>query len=183
MCFVQKRRRSQNKNKQNLSLSQGTYPAEDHLGRSWTDLGDKKRAALAGHRIAGPYTAWPWESTGDWKYLAEAYQMPFKWNCTDICWMCRATTDGELDYKDVRVDAPHTRPEHQRSHAEFVARVGHPLPYLCTLFPPNEAIVVDWQHDACLGIVPRVCGSALVQLCSEGHFGHVQGKWKFRMNV
>ena len=226
-----------------LCLVEGVYLREDHLGRSWEVLGDKRRAAMAGKRMAGPWCAWPYESTGDWKHIVESYQLPFKYNKPDsICWKCRAGCEGVLDYRNTRPDAPHTLPEHRRArgkkivrrtsyvvcrasyvvvdktrrsenttreatkkdrahktkngrkqkqnkkkrsdHDEYVAAVGDPVPYLSTLLPPGGVVVTDWQHDCCLGMAPRVCGAALIELCEEGRFGQLDGgRWRHRCDV
>ena len=166
-----------------LCLSQGVYPFEDHEGRTWTSLGDERRASLAGSRIAGDWTAVPYEATGDWKYLCQAFQLPWRYNMRRICWLCKAEIDGDLDFKDVSPDAIHTLPEQERTHEDYCRAVGAPLPMLAAVFPPRRSIVIDWQHAVCLGIAPRACGSALLTLALEGKWGQVDARWKDRIDV
>ena len=101
-----------------------------------------------------------------------------------LCWLCKAETDGDLDFKDVSPNAIHTLPEQERSHEDYCRAVGVPLPMLAAVLPPRESIVIDWQHATCLGIAPRACGSALLSLALEGKWGVVhRGRWQPKIDV
>ena len=166
-------------------IFRGTHPSHNHDGVPWIELGDPARHQRAGTPLAGTWRAVLYEYTGDWKWLHEAFQIPWYYNVMQICWDCKAENNsGPLCMTNFSHSGPCKSQAAKRPFSEYVAVHHGRLPALARvwMFTLMWCLRIDWMHVGPLGCCSRVAGSCLITLCTEDRFGHFTGKWEIRIN-
>ena len=161
-----------------LALASGYWPQTDPDGKPWPEGSFRALKAAANERLADEYTGLFWEVSGDWKWLWQAFEMPWYYNCGDICHRCTVTKKGLRRYTNCSRTASRRLHVHLRDMNDYRAHfIGRPRPPLSTFdgFSVQESILHDWVHNGLLGIHPIACGSALFYLCAQGDFGGALG--------
>ena len=170
-------------------LATGRHPANDHREQPWTSVTDPtgKRRAAAGKPLAGGYFAVVFEAVGDWEWLSHTFGLnvwKVSYNCHQICYRCPARTHGPFSFKDLSYESGLFSPEMARTLAELAAAVV-PLPQLARFrgFCLTLSLLWDWMHVGPLGIEHKSTGNCLIELCTEGFFGHFGGTWRVRIGI
>jgi hypothetical protein len=168
-------------------MATGIHPHCNELGQTWLDLGDNYRAAMAGRPLASGWTGKAWETTGDQKWHAECFQLPWYYNKLDMCHCCPAqNNDDQYSYRNFAPDAPIRQDNLRRTHDDYVAcfETAHvPCLSLLSGFILQTCLLLDWMHLVPLGCALKVGASALLTLAEEGRWGSPGGEWKIRMNI
>ena len=101
-------------------MARGVFPIRDHTGAEWPVGSIRRRRGEAAMRIAGDLNFICLETSGDWKWKASDYKLPWKWNTNEMCHKCRADLrPGALDYKSVASTVAHADEEAWRTTATY----------------------------------------------------------------
>ena len=141
------------------ALQRGKHPHLDHDSKPWP--AGSERAALAGTDLAGGRFGTFVASSGDWKWNAETYGLPFKWNTPEgICHRCTASfLPGDDNFTKFRPCAL------RDNDALKSAVSGCPLSQISGWHRHN--LMPEIMHNGPLGCCLVNNGSCLVELCDE----------------
>ena len=91
---------------------------------------------------------------------------------------------GPFSFKDLSYESVVFGPEMARALADLAAAVV-PLPQLARFrgFCLTLSLLWDWMHVGPLGIEHKSTGNCLIELCTEGFFGHFGGAWRVRIGI
>ena len=169
-------------------IEEGYWPQTDHEDQAWLDQDSTRyhrgrfREPLSGER-RGIF----FETSGDWKWLVSAFELPPKWSKLDICHCCFATLSGPLAFTNFSEDSDYRLHGERSTEAyfDFFRSQGRPIPSLAQtrMFHIVHFILLGWMHSTALGISQVACGNCLVQLASHGHFGEAQGRFAIRLGI
>lgn len=107
-----------------------------------------------------PFTALVLQLRGDWAYFANVLDVP-NWNSCSMCWMCRASKSGYLDYKYTKATAPWRMTKYLGNEfLEELASKGNNLSplYLLPGFT-MDMISVGVLHCLDLGVAQDILGN------------------------
>ena len=157
-------------------LRDGHWPDKDHEGREWTDITRKK---MGGQKLAGPYFAIFHEVGGDWKWLKEAFALPWNYLATSICWKCPASKSGRYSFTKMCSSAPWWQRHLWRTQEEYAAALLI-LPPLAQLlgFDITVSLLMDWMHNCNLGVEQIAAAQAILFSVRRGFFGESPGSAK-----
>ena len=115
-----------------------------------------------GEWIAAGWRASLIQVRGDWEFYANTLGFP-NWATADgMCWMCRATTDERLTWRNFASTAPWiaTRRSH-RSWIEELCAEGKPVPVLWERVRGLSlgCLMVDVLHCVDLGVTAHIIGN------------------------
>ena len=146
------------------------WPEMDYDGNPWptNHWRSRKRGPLTSFRLVVA------EITADWKALKELLQLPQHYGKLLCCHRCGAERNlGPLGFVHILASALHRRPEHRRTHEQYMRAVAASRPSICGLpWFHLSMVLADFMHVVCLGIAQLLNGNVLFHLCLEGRFGY-----------
>lgn len=147
----------------------GSYPRRTHTGALMKRKHGRRRYIRRGSKII--FRGALCRLTGDYKYLAETYELRGYSN-TSCCHRCRATKTGDLLYTEV---GPRARwHNYPRNHQDFVQELRESSPATPLTKIPGwhlSMLKTDLMHNFFLGTCLHLLASTLVDLCRDGWFG------------
>ena len=169
-------------------IEEGYWPQTDHSGQAWHDQDSRRyHRGRFRERLSGERRGIFFETSGDWKWLVSAFELPQKWNKLDICHCCFATLNGPLAFTDFADDSAHRLRGERSTEAyfDFFRSQGHPIPAFAEarLFRIVHFILLGWMHCTALGISQVACGNCLVILSANGRFGEARGRFALRLGI
>ena len=160
-------------------IFKGCWPDKDHNDQPWPPTSWRANRGRFHTPLADQWRGVLFESSGDWKWLASAFQLPQKWNMSSMCHKCDATLADYADlHKNHQARNTDNYLDHFRSH-------NRPTPALATarMFDICDFILLGWMHCTALGISQVAVANCLVCLANAGRFGHFPGKYVVKLGL
>ena len=137
------------------ALARGETPHVD-----WTG----KNIFGGGQRFGNGWRGILSQCRGDWQYYTEAFYVP-AWNCLEsMCWICRASSYGDLSYTNCCRNAPwrDTLWTHE-SYMEHRRASGLPIPIIVNEVEGfrHELIFIDVLHCLDLGLTAHIVANIM----------------------
>lgn len=130
----------------------------------------------AGRELAKGWKLAPILTVCDWEFFSTHCYFPTGTSVPEMCWGCRASTDGELCYLRMGRDAGWRRT--MKDHASYIASRLAQGQKIATLFMILtmflEGFLPDMMHSYDGGVVPECIGNLLWEIIELHPFGATQ---------